>query len=153
MRSIYANGIFPVVLVCAVYLAAPPPAHAGPGGLYPILDCVSYNQATQEVTAVWGYVDTNSSSTIVPFGSDNFFDPPPGYRLQPIEFLPGIHHNVFSTTFFLSDTTHLSWTLDGTTLTASNNPALYCSSSPPKFTYQGRLKEAATRSYRLIISI
>ena len=58
-------------------------------GVAPFLDCVNFDEAANTVTAFYGYVNTNPSQTIIPFGAQNFFDPPPGFRNQPITFSSG----------------------------------------------------------------
>jgi hypothetical protein len=65
----------------------------------PVLDCVTFDPTTNSVTAFWGYVNSNGSATLIPIGPANFFDPPPGFRHQPVTFQPGVFHKVFSTTF------------------------------------------------------
>src|SRR5207244_5328971 len=122
MKSIYTRAILLIVLLGAVYPAQGQCTHNCPG-VFPILECVSYNASANEVTATWGYINTNPTTSNFGISSNNFFDPPPGNRGQPIPFSPGVHHNVFSTTWSLNSFPTLSWSLDGTKVTASNDPA------------------------------
>lgn len=141
MRSIYFRTTLPILLLCAFYAATQPAAAAADFGVYPILDCVSYDAGQGELSASWGYINTNSSSTVVPFGANNYVDPSPAFRGQPITFLPGTHHYSFTTFGFIRVSPTVAWNLNGHKITASNNPALYCSSS---FTYQGRLTDGGS---------
>jgi hypothetical protein len=95
-------------------------------GVGPFLECVTYNPDANEVTAYWGYINTNAATVTIGISSSNFFDPPPGNRGQPLVFSPGTHHRVVSTTWSLNSFTSLSWNLDGIKETASNDPNLYC---------------------------
>jgi hypothetical protein len=95
-------------------------------GVSPLLDCVTYDSVTNDVTAFWGYSNPNSTTTQIRQASLNFFDPPPSFHGQPDLFQPGVFHKVFSNTFNLSSTSSLSWTLSGIKETATNNPATYC---------------------------
>ena len=145
-RAIYTRAIWKIVLIGALLYSAAPPAQAMspmslPTGIVPILDCVTFDQSNNILTASFGYVSANAQTESVAIGSANFFNPSPGSRGQPTSFLPGVHHNAFSVLFILNTTSSLTWTLLGQSVTASNNPALYCSSSSftSTFTYQGRL--------------
>ena len=79
-----------------------------PTGIVPILDCVTFDQSTNTVTAFFGYVSVNAQTESVPYGPANFFSPSPAIRPgQPTSFLPGVHHNAFSVSFSLNVTTLL----------------------------------------------
>jgi hypothetical protein len=95
-------------------------------GAAPILDCVNFDQAANEVTAFFGYVNTNPGQLTIPVGAQNFFDPSPGFRGQPIMFDSGTVHHAFSATFLLDVSASITWHLGGFTATASNDPTLYC---------------------------
>jgi len=97
-------------------------------GVAPLLDCVNFNQAANEVTGYFGYASTNPTSTVITFGTHNFFDPPPEVRGQPLTFNSGVFHFAFSATFSLNINTSITWHLNGFTATASNDPNLYCPS-------------------------
>jgi hypothetical protein len=97
-------------------------------GVAPLLDCVNYNQAANEVTGYFGYASTSPTSTIITFGFQNFFDPLPTVRGQPITYNSGVFHFAFSATFSLDVSTSITWHLNGFTATASNDPTLYCPS-------------------------
>jgi len=116
-----------------------------PTGVTPFLDCVSiiYDNANQGfLTAIFGYVSANTANVNIPIGANNFFSPNPLDEGQPVVFFPGVNHNVFQVFFGLSQSTSITWNLLGQTVTASNDPALYCSPSPT-FTYQGRLTDGS----------
>ncbi|MFN2578642.1 MAG: tail fiber domain-containing protein [Pyrinomonadaceae bacterium] len=143
MRSIYVRAIFSLTFMCAAWFAAPAPVKGvTPTGVYPLLDCVTYDAPDNIVTAIFGYVSTNSDTVLIPVGPDNKFTSDPADRGQSIFFFPGTNHDAFEVTFSLSNTPQITWSLLGHTVTASNNPALYCSSGA--FTYQGRLTDGGT---------
>lgn len=120
--------VFAAALVVALVAAAavPRPADAA-NGLEPILDCVTYDGANNLLTAHWGYSNINGVQ-IIPAQSDNYFDPPPFFRGQPTTFEPGTYRDVFQTTFDADE--QLTWTLFGSSVTASNDPSLYCDGGP-----------------------
>ena len=93
----------------------------------PILNCVEYDASTNTLTAHFGYVNTNASTVLITLGASNFFSPAPLSRGQPTSFLPGIHNDLFSVSQTLDVTTSLTWNLDGLSVTATNDPSLYCS--------------------------
>jgi uncharacterized repeat protein (TIGR01451 family) len=92
--------------------------------LFPVLDCVAHDQAQETVTAQFGYINKESTSLNVPFGSNNIFMPAPFFRGQPTSYDPGIHHKVFSVTFPAAS--YAEWTLGSTTIRATNDPEMYC---------------------------
>lgn len=98
-------------------------------GVAPLLDCVVYNPAANELTAFFGYANTSSGQVFIPYGASNFMNPPPGVQGQPATFLPGVTHKVFSATVMLSVSSSVSWTLAGTSATATNDPNNYCTSA------------------------
>ena len=110
------------IALAAVLLCAAPLASAQSLALYPILECVTYDSATDTVTASFGYLNFEGVRLNVPFGSNNIFLPAPFFRGQPTSYEPGIYHDVFTVTFPASQTA--SWTLAETTVVASNDPAL-----------------------------
>ncbi len=63
-------------------------------GVYPLLDCVTFNPVHNQLTAWFGYINDNSSAVIVPTGGENFFIPGPLERGQPTTYNPGIYHSV-----------------------------------------------------------
>jgi hypothetical protein len=95
-------------------------------GVLPFLECVTYDTPTNSVTAFWGYTNANPTSTLIPIGPANFFDPPPGFRGQPVTFQSGVFHKVFSTTFRLAFSLSVTWGIQGHQETATNDPANYC---------------------------
>ncbi|HLH17290.1 MAG TPA: hypothetical protein VKX45_08720 [Bryobacteraceae bacterium] len=98
----------------------------GQTGVYPILDCVTYNPGTNELTGYFGYLNINSSATAILPGGSNFFIPGPVNRGQPSTYNTGIFHKAFAVTISLKVFTQLSWTLLGTTVVATNDPSQYC---------------------------
>jgi len=84
----------------------------------PILDCV-YRTSTGNLLAVYGYDNQNNQNVTIPVDvvPSNYFSPDPKFRGQPVIFLAGRHDSVFSVEFDGGST--LSWTLLGTTVTAS----------------------------------
>ena len=99
----------------------------------PLLDCVEFDPADNLLVATWGYVNLSTSTETIIVGTNNFFTPPPDFQGQPINFQPGTFHNVFQTTIPLDDVSSETWTVDGFTATATNDPGNYCntSSGPP----------------------
>ncbi|HET7480034.1 MAG TPA: Ig-like domain-containing protein [Rubrobacteraceae bacterium] len=116
-----------LLLALGVGVSARPQPASAANGLFPILDCVTYDSANNFVTAYWGYSNVNGVP-ITPDFSDNYFDPPPLYRGQPLDFQPGTYHKVFSATFSAgaNNEGYLAWTLYGTTVVAKNDPNIYC---------------------------
>ena len=119
-------------ILCLFMLALPAEALCQvQGQVWPILHCVTYNSDTGELRAYFGYVSTHT--TTVTIGADyNFFFPGPANRNQPTVFEPGIHGWAFPTVFIVnSEIPQLTWVLDQTTVTASNDSALYCGNVTP----------------------
>ena len=95
-------------------------AQAGPGGtdLFPILECVAFNDSGLDVAA-WGYLNRGDDPAVVSVGPQNRFSPGDVDRGQPTVFEPDRYVGVFQTAFEASRTT-LAWTLTGRTATASS---------------------------------
>ncbi|MGH9762938.1 MAG: hypothetical protein ACREAC_19110, partial [Blastocatellia bacterium] len=93
----------------------------------PIVDCVTFNQAQNELTINWGYISTFGTSQFIDVGTDNFVSPPPENRGQTTLFVPGVTHNAWSATIVLDQTASLTWTVQGASVTATNDPNQYCS--------------------------
>jgi hypothetical protein len=103
------------------------PAARADATVVPLLHCVTYDPGANEVTAEFGYYNPNATSVTVPLGSNNIFLQIPIFRTgQPTTFLPGVHLQVFAVTFDPSHTPEQTWYLQGTTVTATNDPNLYC---------------------------
>jgi hypothetical protein len=100
--------------------------------VYPFVDCVEFNPVTNQVTAHFGYRNVSTSTLAIPRGANNFFAPAPQMRSQPSEFLPGVHHFVFSETFDLPvPEQQLRWRLTSDSsefqvAIAANDPEMYC---------------------------
>ncbi|HET7270591.1 MAG TPA: hypothetical protein VFI90_05835, partial [Rubrobacter sp.] len=114
-----------VALAMVAGMVNQPRAEAQTLALYPLLDCVSYDQDQNTVTAYYGYINAETTTLNVPFGTNNIFMPAPFFRGQPTSFEPGSHHKVFSVTF--PATSYVEWTLGDTTVRATNDPDLRCS--------------------------
>jgi hypothetical protein len=97
-------------------------------GVSPFLSCVSYNASTNLLTAIFGYVSSNSGTVLLAVGPENFVSPDPQNRGQPTAFSPGANTSAWQTTFDVTQTAQITWTLLGQSVTASNDPSSYCSS-------------------------
>ncbi|HEU4567870.1 MAG TPA: hypothetical protein VFR99_07535, partial [Marmoricola sp.] len=110
-------------LACATLLLGGLVVTAAPAraviGIIPTLKCVMYDRAQNQVTATFGYLNANSTAQSVPLGSTNFFSPGSPNQGQPTTFLPGSFPSVFTVTWSLDQSAALSWTLLGTTVTAT----------------------------------
>ena len=109
--------------------------------LYPIKDYVTYDSASNTLTAVFGYLNKEGTYLNVPFGSNNIFLPAPFFRGQPTAFFPGIYHNVFSVTFPANS--YVDWTLAETVVHASMEDV-------SAIQYQGRLTVGGTATNGLM---
>lgn len=130
-RRLRALVLIPVALLLAA-LAPASSAAASIGGLFPVLDCVSYSAATDTVTGSFGYTNLNGSPITVLLGSDNYFTTAPAFRdHQPTDFLPGTFHEVFSVTYPIDGSA--TWHLNGAEVTSVYTPANLCpgSGTPP----------------------
>ncbi len=114
---------------CILLLIVSAAALFGQAGVFPLLDCVTYNPATNELTGFFGYINVNNQTTSIPPGASNYFTPDPINRGQPTNYLPGIYHQVFTATVSLNASPQLSWTLLGDTVTGTNDPTKYCTAS------------------------
>jgi uncharacterized repeat protein (TIGR01451 family) len=114
-----------VALAMVAGMVTQPRAEAQELRLYPLLDCVTYDQDT--VTAYYGYINAETTTLNVPFGTNNIFMPAPFFRGQPTVFEPGIHHKVFSVTFPAAS--YVEWTLGDTAVRATDDPDFRCSQS------------------------
>ena len=95
---------------------------AAPVTVEPLLECV-YKENSSECVAIFGYRNNSPSLITVPPGAENFFNPPPSDRKQPVNFVSGRFTNVFSVPFNCSS---LTWFLGKVSVTAdSNSPACF----------------------------
>jgi hypothetical protein len=109
--------------------AGPAMAAQAPTGVAPFLDCISYDQATNTVTAFFGYVSANSGSVIIKVGPDNEITPGLANRGQPDIYAPGTFHMIWHTSFTLTQFPNgITWTLLGQSVVATNDPNSYCTS-------------------------
>src|SRR5262249_46896919 len=110
-------------------LVLPHHAAAQDGQLVPLLKCVIYNQNVNTLLAFFGYASTFQQTQAIDVGPGNFFSPGVLFRNQPTTFLPGVHEDVFATSFQVSASLpQVSWSLNGSFVVAKNDPALYCNS-------------------------
>ncbi|MGH9307645.1 MAG: Ig-like domain repeat protein [Acidimicrobiales bacterium] len=101
-------------------------------GIFPLVNCVSYDQPNQLLTVYFGYVSDNSGPVIVPYGPDNFMSPNPANRAQPTVFLAGINNFAWSTVVDLTRDTGVTWNLLGQTATGNlSSPS--CPGSSPNY--------------------
>lgn len=91
-------------------------------GITPILECVS-NQSNGSFIAVFGYLNQNPTSIAIPIGVNNNFSPGIQDRNQPINFLPGRQQSVVA---LISNGGPLTWNLNGSSITASQNSPKKC---------------------------
>ena len=114
--------------------------------MIPRLSCWEYDANTDMFTAHFGYENRNHRTVELFYGTENFFTPSPGYRDQPDTFLEGVHEDVFTVTWKLSDTPKLTWTLLGASVSAGVADVNLV------VTYQGRLDfggQPANGSYEM----
>ncbi len=123
-RRLRLLSLVPALLVVVGLM--PAASASSTTGLVPLLDCVTYSSGANTLTATFGYVNTNAAQMDLPIGGDNFFTPGPVFQGQPVTFLPGVNHGVFQVTFPLGTVSAETWTLAGTSVTASNDPKSYC---------------------------
>jgi hypothetical protein len=84
------------------------------------LTCGHYESSTNTVFFTFGYHNPNPGPVTILISADNFFSPGVLSRGQPTEFLPGMHHHVFTTSFQVSGTLQqITWFLDGNTSVAN----------------------------------
>ncbi len=127
-RGRTARGVLAVAAV-ALGVGAAGAAPAQGGMLTPLLDCVEYEPSIGVVTAHFGYFN-DAGVPLTPAPTDNHFDPPPYFRGQPLTFAPGRVHRAFQVSFRPSMEPSLTWVLDGSRATATNDPATYCGRPP-----------------------
>jgi hypothetical protein len=92
----------------------------------PFVNCVTFDESRNALSVTFGTVNADTSDDFVPIGEDNFISPPPEDRDQTTFFLQGVTFQSWSTTIFLSNTPSITWTVDGQSVTATNNPSQYC---------------------------
>ena len=110
------------VFAIGVMFAAPQKAWAT-FGVVPHVDCVTFDEFTNQMVVYWGYTNTNNFEITID-NAFNFFVPGPGNRDQPITFPPGRRDYAFTT---ISDaSTSVTWVLGEFFATATNDPNLYC---------------------------
>jgi hypothetical protein len=139
------NLFFGIFAVCLLTLVLSNPVSAQGGAVIPILDCVEFDESTNQLTAFWGYYNPTGSVRNLLVGSQNNFFPAPINRGQPTSFMPGRVERAFSTVSPAD--TRLFWILDGNSDGTRNDPAIYCgptSALNSAFTFQGRLTDAGT---------
>ena len=92
---------------------------------------VRYDVNDNRLTTYWGYSSTFQSPIHLDIGEDNFFSPGVLFRNQPTDFQPGVHENLFTTSFQVSGSqTQITWFLNGRTATARADTNLACDPPP-----------------------
>jgi hypothetical protein len=95
--------------------------------IVPTVDCVRYDSDTRKLHVFFGYTSTHTVPVILPVSGVappwNFFFPDPVNRNQPTVFLPGTSALAFYSSFVVdpSGMQHLSWLLDGASVTATRD--------------------------------
>jgi uncharacterized repeat protein (TIGR01451 family) len=105
---------------------APLPPEPAPLAIF--VTCV--DAGTSTFTATFGYVNPNAASVTIPVGTGNRLSPEPEDRGQPTTFVTGRVDAAF-TVSAVPNGTDLTWTVDGTTATASSSFTTNCSEPPP----------------------
>jgi hypothetical protein len=90
--------------------------------ILPILECTLPDGNGASI-ARFGYRNDNAFNVAVPVWWQNFFVPRPIQRGQPVVFAPGLHRNVFETSFSQGV---LVWLLDGRIAVATDSPVQAC---------------------------
>ena len=117
--------------LCLFALTMPFAQRAFSQEVIPILRCVRYDINDNRLTTYWGYSSTFQSPLHLDIGEDNFFTPGILFRNQPADFQPGIHENIFTTSFQVSGSqTQITWFLNGRTATARADTNLACDPPP-----------------------
>jgi hypothetical protein len=112
----------------------------------PTIDCVTAHPDTGTLDVFFGYASSYTGLVTLDAGSRNFFFPGSQNRNQPTVFLPGVHDRVFFTSFTPSpQQTELSWSLDGTIVTAFDDLSMYCGRARPVTNWKGQWN--STSSY------
>lgn len=95
----------------------------------PSLSCIDVDEATNTVTAYFGYESFERTPIELPVGATNRFLPNPADRGGPTIFYPGLHERAFRATFPADG--FLAWGLLGTTVSVTvNSPR--CAPPAPK---------------------
>jgi hypothetical protein len=105
-----SNGNIPAVSHIVFCYQPPQPVK-------PVLECV-WKQTDGTYLALWGSDNPNQFTRLAPLGSKNAFTPAPADRGQPTSFAKGRSYGTFVTSF---DGANLTWTLEGSAVTASKN--------------------------------
>ena len=117
-----------VLVTCAVSEAQFQPS------VVPIVNCVTSHPDTGTLDVFFGYASSFTTNVAIDVGSQNFFFPGSQNRNQPTVFEPGVHDRVFFTSFTpIPQQSELSWSLNGTIVTAFDDPNLACNTQGPGF--------------------
>lgn len=110
------------------------PAAAQTGLVVPMLECVTVDSQTRQLTGYFGYKSVATQIMTLPTTpEDNIFiggSTPPSLG-QPIVFIPGRFRSVFSAVFDLSESPSYSWVLNGSILRIRDDPSTYCQGPVP----------------------
>jgi hypothetical protein len=110
------------LLVSAALLLAHPAA--GASDLQILADC--YSEADGFVSFRFDYINLGEDALTFPIGALNYVSPAPLDRGQPVTFLPGTHRDALTVTVPVVDVGEVSWTVNGTTVAPSYDPAFLC---------------------------
>ncbi len=128
------RGAAGIVVLAATLCFGTRPAAAQTHVVQPLLECVTVDSQTHQLTAYFGYRSIADQIMTLPVTpEDNIFiggltQPTLG---QPTVFIPGRFRSVFSAVFDLSESPSYSWVLNGFILTIRNDPATYCQGPVP----------------------
>jgi hypothetical protein len=104
-------------LACALAVAVP--ADAATTGPVPAVDCVAVSADGSTAVAYFGYANATGNTLLVPVGTSNQIFPGDPDHGQPSIFNPGSYPSVFSASFDPAFEPTVTWTLDGSSVTAS----------------------------------
>jgi hypothetical protein len=125
------RGLLKVAIMAAIafaFIASAPDKAWATFGVKPFVNCVTFDEFTNQMIVYWGFDNTNSFETTIT-NSFNFFVPGPSNRDQPITFPAGRNDYAFTTA---SDAgTPVTWVVGEFFATAVNDPNLYCSRVGP----------------------
>jgi hypothetical protein len=110
----------PVVLGGAVLIGAPASA-ASSGALTPLLNCVTVDPQSGDVTAYFGYSNTLGAGQVVAVGDNNQLFPVDAFQGQPTVFNEGTYPQVFAVTYDPTIFPSIFWILNGQEATADDS--------------------------------
>jgi hypothetical protein len=112
-RHVIGVSTLAVGLVAVSSFALSASASASAGALTPLLDCVSSDPTTGDITAYYGYSNTTGAAINIAIGENNEVFPASPFEGQPTSFGVGDYPRVFSVTFDPNLFPSVAWILDG----------------------------------------